>query len=80
MCYPNLSYNDSNLSILNELNYKRGFTTKSELINIKKDGLLEFPMVDTNDVKIINRLIRKLSFVYNTKNKFYPFFKRMFHK
>ena len=49
ICFPYGSYNKNTLSLLKKNNCKIGFTTKSQIANLKKNNLLELPRKDTND-------------------------------
>ena len=50
VCYPYGAYNEKAIKILNDYNYKLGFTTKVDLVNLDKVSALELPRLDTNDL------------------------------
>jgi peptidoglycan/xylan/chitin deacetylase (PgdA/CDA1 family) len=50
MCYPYGAYNESLLSILKKRNCSLGFTTKVDLVDLKKDNPLTLSRLDANDL------------------------------
>ena len=50
MCYPYGSCNEKTISILNDLNFKLGFTAKPNKAYMKYNSFLELPRFDTNHV------------------------------
>lgn len=54
MCYPYGSYNADTIKILNQFDFKLGFTTEVRVSNINNSDLLTLPRLDTNDLPKIS--------------------------